>query len=429
MWKDLLSTNSSTKFAMLIMFLLPWQTVFLFGNSQIEGSKYAFGALGLYAVEVLIIVTALLLMIKKSKLDFLERALLSTFGLFVIFAISSIFTSIDKTLSFVHAFHILASFLLLRILLDKNITFEWIQRLFVLSLFIPGVFGLIQVFTGVFPSIKLLGISSRNASILGESIITSGNGERVLRAYGSFPHPNIFGGYLAVGIILSIYLAYYKNDKWRNFYIISIPSLSIFLILTFSRSAWIATLLALVLLLIPILNKRVFKFSKKKILVFVALFVISLCAFYPVIRSRIDIENTIESKSVVERIEQLREYPKIASKNLIVGSGIGTYSLSVSQTFPNRDIWEYQPIHNIYLLVIAELGLLATVFLLLSIVRLLYVLERKMEFDDYVLIISISLVLFIVGFLDHYLITFWSGISLLSASVALSIKSRKNILK
>jgi hypothetical protein len=72
----------------------------------------------------------------------------------------------------------------------------------------------------------------------------------LLRAYGTFPHPNVLGGFLATMIPFVIYkstnIQIYKLKKQiflRWFYGITIIFGIVALILTFSRSAWVAGVL------------------------------------------------------------------------------------------------------------------------------------------------------------------------------------------
>ncbi len=73
---------------------------------------------------------------------------------------------------------------------------------------------------------KYFGLAQQNPGNLGVSVLEI-DGYRILRSYGSLPHPNILGGFLFVSIIVGIYLwvnfykknyYYSKNIKIKNLY-------------------------------------------------------------------------------------------------------------------------------------------------------------------------------------------------------------------
>ncbi|MCR4256087.1 MAG: hypothetical protein NUW08_00075, partial [Candidatus Uhrbacteria bacterium] len=85
-----------------------------------------------------------------------------------------------------------------------------------------------------------LGMASQNPADLGVSVIGV-EGRRVLRAYGGFPHPNILGGWLAFGLMGVTFLAARVIERARRIALAAAGALfAVALVLTFSRSAWIA---------------------------------------------------------------------------------------------------------------------------------------------------------------------------------------------
>jgi O-antigen ligase len=110
---------------------------------------------------------------------------------------------------------------------------------FLLGLIIPIALGWFQVLTGGSSESTLLGIADKDAQTLGVAVVETDDG-RTLRAYGTFPHPNIFGGYLAVGVIALAWLTRFAKSK-REIALMLVGSavLGSTLIVTFSRSAWL----------------------------------------------------------------------------------------------------------------------------------------------------------------------------------------------
>ena len=153
-----------------------------------------------------------------------------------------------------------------------------ITALFTISL--AGFFqGLITIYQFVYQSPlfkhpflhKLTGESTVYPQVPGIAKIVVDN-EKLVRAYGTFPHPNLLGGFLIVSILISIYLLLKHKDyilsrlnfKYNNINTnksqVRIPSLllSLFwiiliftqitaLLFTFSRTTWIGLLISLFL--------------------------------------------------------------------------------------------------------------------------------------------------------------------------------------
>ena len=98
----------------------------------------------------------------------------------------------------------------------------------------------------------LLGMSTHEAWQAGTSVLKTDAG-RWLRAYGTFPHPNILGGFLAaifvvsVGYTLPSVEALKRNQ--RIFLVAGTIITLLGLLLTFSRSAWFGVALGVAVML------------------------------------------------------------------------------------------------------------------------------------------------------------------------------------
>ena len=61
----------------------------------------------------------------------------------------------------------------------------------------------------------------------------------------------------------------------------------------------------------------------------------------------------------------LRKAKEIIKDNWLIGVGIGNYTFALRAKYPEIKVWELQPVHNTYLLILAELGVVGFLFLLL----------------------------------------------------------------
>ncbi|MCG2694086.1 O-antigen ligase family protein [Candidatus Parcubacteria bacterium] len=191
---------------------------------------------------------------------------------------------------------------------------------------------------------------------------------------------------MAIGILLLI--SFVKKGASKIF-IYPLGAIFIFsLFLTFSRSAW----LGLVAVLIYYSFKNFDNKDIRKFFIFSILSIASLSfIFWPFVTSRVKSEGYLESKSNIERVASWREGLELWTQNPLFGIGIGNYTIGLPKPYG-------QPSHNIFLMVLAELG---------AVGFLLYLaLWRKLWKSG---LHSVLILFFIIGLFDHYLWTLYSG--------------------
>ncbi|MFH2062897.1 MAG: hypothetical protein ABIJ46_01960, partial [bacterium] len=97
---------------------------------------------------------------------------------------------------------------------------------------------------------KWLGVAEHLPEISGSSVVETLGG-RWLRAYGTLPHPNMLGAYLAIAALASLFLLVSTNDRrWRLLAGLGAAVNILGMGLTFSRSALIGFLVGLVVLVV-----------------------------------------------------------------------------------------------------------------------------------------------------------------------------------
>lgn len=224
-------------------------------------------------------------------------------------------------------------------------------------------------------------------------------GKELTAPYATFPHPNVLGGFLAV--VLPLFLLFSLRRRRGILAALGIPVL----FLTFSFSAWSAFILGAFLRAGQRLRRTV-------PLLALALGFFLLAGFL--------IQAEHEPLSIKRRGELSGISLRMFWENpLGVGAGnfprlVPEYGI-VSGTAPF-----YQPVHNIYLLVLAEtgvLGVLAFGFLL----KLAY---RRWRQRPSLFWIFFAQVLFL-GFFDHYLLTLPQGLFLFSLTLGLLFRENK----
>ena len=221
--------------------------------------------------------------------------------------------------------------------------------------------------------LHLLGESRLDLNILGLARVDL-LGHDLLRAYGTFPHPNILGGFLLFTIVATIW---YKPAKYQKILLlIQIIGLG----LTFSRSAILGFILIILLgwkclseIVIPAPAKSWSASGEKAGIQKKSLLLLFLVLF-SLLLVRSPIQKILSGSD--ETINIRWEYAKAAygrfleSPVLGRGWGTGPVELPAFSKFPFYS-WELQPVHNIYLLVLSDLGIMGLLIFLYFIYRVL----------------------------------------------------------
>jgi len=265
------------------------------------------------------------------------------------------------------------------------------------------------------------------------------NGERIMRVYGSFPHPNVLAGFLLL-CVFAIYAIWLKKEKISWLLIISYGLLIFALFLTFSRVALTVFLvLSLIFFVIqffklrPLPHSKKRMFESKKLIKLFGLFLISciLCIIIlsPYLKARF-FTISMEEQALDLRFFYNKMAVTMIKDKPLLGIGIGNFvwhsqnyqaflraadkiAESVSGSEDGLPDWIYQPVHNIYLLIAAEIGLLGLVMFLLFIGSRLIGKIRSIRPIKTIAQMSPMAFVFIgfliIGLTDHYFWTLQSG--------------------
>ena len=261
--------------------------------------------------------------------------------------------------------------------------------------------GLWQTITGASPASTALGLAARDAATLGDAVWSWGN-ERMLRAYGSFSHPNVFGGTLALAYVAWISVT--KGAALR----VRIPIgvvLLIGLLATGSRAAALAAMVGAVSLAASARAPR----RAASVTLALAAAVVAMAwigvAFSSGSLAALRGGGERETRSLTERMAQLTEASGLMSPaTIVVGHGIGTYVFALERAAPGKAPWSYQPVHVAPLLVLIEIGGLGVA----ALGWLFFILLRERRPVGVAMLGS----LVVLAAFDHYLWTSWQGLAL-----------------
>ncbi|MFA6024669.1 MAG: O-antigen ligase family protein [Candidatus Gracilibacteria bacterium] len=298
----------------------------------------------------------------------------------------------------------LLEILLFAILLSREKDKEFLVRIFAWTAAIQALWGISQFIFQTDLGLQVLGEPNlaKEISQLAKWSLGSLEG---FRAYGSFPHPNILGAFLALAFFFSLGSKTLKKNEKMG--LLTLQGLG--LLATFSRSALLA--LVVLLLISGVLKNH---FQNKKYFLLTTVFLVLSIAGFLLWRS----PNLLNETAFIERIqgfstslEMLKAYP--------LGVGFSHFTLFMDTVVKTPLMpWEYQPVHNIFLLIMNELGLPSLIILMVFLVSQIF--KSKKNFP------SLGIIFFFIltGFLDHYWISLDQGRFLGVLALSLLVHSK-----
>lgn len=195
----------------------------------------------------------------------------------------------------------------------------------------------------------------------------AGNGSSILRAYGTFPHPNVLGGYLLFSTFCTYALYLVSKFKRKTLLFGLVLFWQVFaMILTFSRAALFGWIIGSGVWLIAFLLSKNHKANRirfwKLVSITVSCLLLGMSLVYPQIKVRGGVvgESSLSQQSDVVRISAQHLAWKVIKTYPWTGVGYANYESAVRQLFPTK----FAMIHNIYLMLAGEMGVIAFLFFL-----------------------------------------------------------------
>jgi len=233
-------------------------------------------------------------------------------------------------------------------------------------------------------------------------------GQGILRAYGTFSHPNSLAGFLM--IVLGLWVGPNPSAlraspldkgafKKRSIFWWTVAWLAVLgIILSGSRTIW---LLTLVLMIVGFLKVFKGKLGIKKItgylMIILGLFLLVLGMINVNYQVR-DFLGGWDSDSLTKRVSLNAAAIKMWRENLMVGVGAGNFIPRLPEYQSENQFFWLQPVHNIFLLIGSEVGMLGLIILIWLLKDLCEKKSLKKKWWLLALILA-------SGMVDHYWIT------------------------
>jgi hypothetical protein len=243
--------------------------------------------------------------------------------------------------------------------------------------------------------------------LLDKIFLTASEAPAILRSSGTLPHPNVFGGYMMAAIPMTYYL-FFKAEKrtLKILLVIAIFLQVLALSISFSRSALIGWGVASCLFWF--FSFKLKENPKKLIGVAVGSLIICLIVLFPTMRSRGGIVNynpNAQSSDQGRFLLQNIAFSMIKS-HPVLGVGYNNYLVHMQAHSPvTIGRMQTVPVHNIYLLIAAESGLIALACFMVFLASICKVVLKSQRSLEQVTLFSIFAGLLFIGFCDFY---FWT---------------------
>lgn len=292
-----------------------------------------------------------------------------------------------------------------------------------LALFAGGIFqSVIAIFQFVSQSsiglgLQIFGEGFLKPDMSGVAVFFNNVGQKIMRSYGTTPHPNILAGYLFLSVFS--FIAWYFYDKSRysktvEWLLLSLWAIVLFAFFTtFSRTVIFIAFAGLCFGTTFILLKekyelnKVLEFKFRNIMLTLLITIFIFSVFYgQEILSRLSL--SLHDEAVAFRMYYGKEALNSAVSWFGVGAGNFVNWFMAHQ--PYHPKWFYQPVHNIYLLIYSETGLIGLVAFGLFLFMLLFnfIKNNRFQLASMSIFVLFSSFLFI-GFFDHFLWTLQQG--------------------
>lgn len=454
----------------LFIFLLPWQAAYIYYSPQIGGEVWEFGVRSLRATEILLLIILILyvagaiyFLIKKKALRELKKVHKKIFSspsyiwglfLFLLWAGISALWAKDMAQAWYKWTILLEGIIIYFFLVKENfLKYNRVLFSFIAGAVIQSVFAIQQFALQAISPNKWLGIAEHLPADLGASVVETSL-RRWLRAYGSFPHPNVLAAYLGVAFLLlvswNISQEYHwfeksssyfykfihkkktKKDDKKNFVqnkttdeeeFLSDPSfasailrllnsglvwlLALGILCSFSRSVWLGIVIGLFVLVFRNFRKVGDLLSSYN-LGFIILFAVVIFSLREPMIARVTGNGRLEEKSILERTLTYKQGWDIIKDNWLLGTGMGNYTLEVYSRHPDYKIWECQPIHDFFMLIWAELGIIGLLLILFSCYAILKATLKSPQNNLFFLFVF----MIFISISDHYFWTLYPGMIL-----------------
>jgi O-antigen ligase len=330
-------------------------------------------------------------------------------GFFLISIIYSTILSINSSASFVWMLKLFLGIFIFLVFSTYRFTTKYFYRFFYS---ISGIVFLeLLLVTGQYINNGFLGtlFENENKIALNRLIYYADSKFVYFRNVGSFSHPNMLAAFLAIFLPVSLFFLFHPKKLFK------LLGLTIFILsfgmifVTLSRSGVITAAAAVGLTIslffyyFPYLRSEIFKWARILFLLVLVIFISA--TFNPFVQFRF-FNITLEDQSLLTRLELNQIAISTIAHAPLFGIGGGTFPIYLANFDPSLADKHLYNIHNLYLTLLTENGVIPTLFFLTTIcVVFNYFFSKIQGYKDEdkkisLTLMSITMLFFINGFFE-----------------------------
>lgn len=269
--------------------------------------------------------------------------------------------------------------------------------------------------------------------------VASLGGALLLRPYGTLPHPNVLAGYLLIGVLIVVFsVKRYKSTLKKSYLYVSLCLSLIAIMLTMSRSVIVVgAILATYFLILKLNHLMDVGKSKKAVQVESVLFLflkahigkiwwMIVLGVMGIVMPFLLVPNLVLrffefsfiDESFVQRVDLFKSAAYMFWSHPVLGVGIGNF-LVVLPSYISLYKTPLQPVHNIYLLILTETGIVG--FTLIALMTKNLYIKLKSLIKTHPEMILMFWAVMLLGVFDHYFLTLQQGRLLLALIIGMII--------
>ena len=252
-------------------------------------------------------------------------------------------------------------------------------------------------------------------------------GRGLIRAYGTFSHPNSLAGFLLVSLLLWGWLKpspnpsldraglLFKNAFWWGVFWLGL--LGIFV--SGSRTVWVLTLVLILGFVVKNIKNKI------KAVTLILLFLGIIFFGFKLVNMEYQVSDFLggwDADGIGKRTQLISAGVKMFKESPLFGVGLGNFLVRLPEFQKNNGIFWLQPVHNIILLIMSEAGLFGLIILIFN---FQFLISNKKKKIDLIFKIIFGVIL-VSGMVDHYWLTLpqnvWLVVLVLSLSSSSSYK-------
>ncbi len=235
-------------------------------------------------------------------------------------------------------------------------------------------------------------------------------GQNFLRVYSTFPHPNVLAGFFGAALVFLFETKFVKHlfSKNKKVAVVGLLIVCLGLLLSFSLSAFIGLGVVFLLYLLK-LSGRV----KNIVLNIIFGAVILGSLLLPIVADKLLLIGNFQ-KNISERLDLSIIAGHMINEKFWLGEGFNTFIINMPKIKPTlTSSWLLQPVHNIFLLTLSEVGVFGLLLLILFFHKSLKVYPLVFVF------------IMLTGFFDHYWLDDQQSLLLLSLLSGFVFRTKK----